>query len=83
MKELKRCKLNKFISNDEYKRMREYVRFILPEGRLTELYISMYLDDLNNFFMLRNSSHAQMEHIAIAQLMKKTLKKVTNNFDND
>ena len=83
MKELKRCKSNKLISNDEYKRMREYVRFILPEGRLTELYVSMYLDDLNNFFMLRNSSHAQMEHIAVAQLMKKTLKKVINNFDND
>ena len=74
MKELKRCKTNKLITNDEYKRMREYVRFILPEGRLTELYISMYLDDLDNFLMLRNSSHAQIEHIAVAQLMKEVIK---------
>lgn len=73
MKELKRCKDEKLMSNDEYKRMREYVRFILPEGRLTELYITMYLDDLDNFLMLRNSEHAQLEHIAVAQLMKKTL----------
>ena len=75
MKELKKCKTEKTMTNDEYKRMREYVRFILPEGRLTELYITMYLDDLDNFIMLRNSSHAQLEHIAVAQLMKKTLKK--------
>lgn len=73
MKELKRCKTNDLMTNDEYKRMREYVRFILPEGRLTELYITMYLDDLDNFLMLRNSEHAQLEHIAVAQLMKKTL----------
>ena len=78
MKELKFCKTNKFISNDEYKRMREYVRFILPEGRLTELYITMYLDDLDNFLMLRNSTHAQVEHIAVAQLMKKELLKTLN-----
>jgi len=77
MKELKGCKTNGFITNDEYKRMREYVRFILPEGRLTELYISMYLDDLDNFLMLRNSSHAQIEHIAVAQLMKEVLKDKT------
>ena len=40
------------LTNDEYKRMREYVRFILPEGRLTELYITMYLDDLDNFLII-------------------------------
>lgn len=74
MKELKRCKTNSLITNNEYKRMREYVRFILPEGRLTELYISMYLDDLDNFLMLRNSTHAQIEHIAVAQLMKEAIK---------
>tara|TARA_B100000579_G_C22837656_1_gene859714 strand:+ start:1029 stop:2006 length:978 start_codon:yes stop_codon:yes gene_type:complete len=73
MKELKRCKDNSSITNADYKRMREYVRFVLPEGRLTELYITMYLDDLDNFIMLRNSAHAQVEHIAVAQLMKRTL----------
>lgn len=78
MKELKNCKTKGIIDNDQYKRMREYVRFILPEGRLTELYITMYLDDLDNFLMLRNSSHAQIEHIAVAQLMKKELVKYLN-----
>ena len=74
MKELKRCKDSKSITNEEYKRMREYVRFVLPEGRLTELYITMYLDDFDNFLMLRNSTHAQIEHIAVAQLMKNAIK---------
>ena len=53
--------------------MREYVRFVLPEGRMTELYITMYLSDFKRFLFLRNSTHAQIEHIAVAQLMKKTL----------
>ena len=75
MKELKRCKDLKFITNDDYKRMREYVRFVLPEGRMTELYITMYLTDFKRFLFLRNSTHAQIEHIAVAQLMKKELEK--------
>ena len=74
MKELKRCKTEKFLTNTEYKRMREYARFILPEGRMTELYVSMYMNDFEHFLKLRDSSHAQIEHIALAQLMKKSLK---------
>ena len=80
MKELKRCKTEKIITNDEYKRMREYVRFVLPEGRMTELYITFYMPDFRNFIMLRDSAHAQIEHIWIAQRMKKTLEKVYKNF---
>lgn len=79
MKELKRCKMAKIMTNNEYKRMREYVRFILPEGRMTELYITFYMPDFRNFIMLRDSSHAQIEHIWIAQRMKKTLEKVYKN----
>ena len=78
MKELKRCKTKKFLSNSDYKRMREYVRFILPEGRMTELYITFYMPDFKNFLMLRNSDHAQIEHIWIAQEMEKVL----NNYKN-
>ncbi len=74
MKELKRCKTDKVLTNEEYKRMREYARFILPEGRMTELYVSMYMDDFYHYLKLRDSSHAQIEHIALAQLMKKSLK---------
>ena len=74
MKELKRCKTDKVLENTEYKRMREYARFILPEGRMTELYVSMYMNDFEHYLKLRDSSHAQIEHIALAQLMKKSLK---------
>ena len=78
MKELKRCKTEKIITNGEYKRLREYVRFVLPEGRMTELYITFYMPDFQNFLMLRNSEHAQVEHIWIAQEMEKVLKNYKN-----
>lgn len=62
------------ISNQEYKRVREFARYILPEGRMTELYVTYYLDDFfSNYLPLRNSEHAQTEHIWIAQEMLKTL----------
>lgn len=83
MKNLKKEKDIKSITNPEYKRMREVARFILPEGRMTELYVSMYMDDFENFLKLRDSEHAQTEHIALAQLMKKSLKKEWKIFDND
>lgn len=76
MKELKKCKTDEVLTNEEYKRMREYARFILPEGRMTELYVSMYMDDFYHYLKLRDSSHAQLEHIALAQLMKKSLKNI-------
>lgn len=74
MRKAKTSRDNKVISNDEYKRMREVARFILPEGRMTELYITYYLDDFyNNYLRLRDSEHAQTEHIWIAQEMRRTL----------
>lgn len=72
MKSLAKLKKEDVISNEEYKRCREYVRFILPEGRMTELYITFYKEDFDHFLKLRNSSHTQPEHIYVAQLMKKT-----------
>lgn len=67
-------KEKKIITNEEYKRIREFARFILPEGRMTELYITFYLDDFyNNYLVLRDSEHAQIEHMWVAQKMAKTL----------
>lgn len=68
------------ISNNEYKRLREVARYILPEGRMTELYVTFYLNDFDHYLLLRNSPHAQIEHIWIAQMMKAELnKKLDNN----
>lgn len=76
MRKCKKSKDDGVISNEEYKRMREVSRFILPEGRMTELYITYYLDDFyENYLRLRDSEHAQVEHIWIAQEMRRTLEK--------
>lgn len=70
----KKAKKDEVISNDEYKRIREVARFILSEGRMTELYVTFYINDFkNNFLALRDSEHAQTEHIWIAQEMERTL----------
>jgi flavin-dependent thymidylate synthase len=67
------------ISNDEYKRLREVARYILPEGRMTELYVTFYLDDFDNYLSLRDSTHAQVEHIWVAQAMRSELNKKLDN----
>lgn len=74
MQSLRVAKKEGMISNDAYKRAREYVRFILPEGRMTELYVTYYLSDFyGNYKKLRDSVHAQTEHIWIAQEMARTI----------
>lgn len=69
-------KANDAITNEEYKRFREFVRYILPEGRMTELYITFYHDDFIHYLELRDSHHAQVEHAYIARKMDQLL----NNF---
>lgn len=69
----KKAKADGKITNEEYKRFREFARYILPEGRMTELYCTMYLPDFVHYLQLRDSSHAQKEHIYVAQQMKRTL----------
>lgn len=69
----KKAKADGKITNEEYKRFREFARYILPEGRMTELYCTMYLPDFLHYLQLRDSSHAQVEHIYVAQQMKKSL----------
>lgn len=78
MSDAKQAKNNSTISNDQYKRLREVARYILPEGRLTELYITMYADDFDHYLKLRNTPHAQVEHVWIAQQMLK----VVQDFEN-
>ena len=75
MLDAKNSKNEEIISNEEYKRVREVARYILPEGRMTELYVTFYLDDFESYLILRNSPHAQVEHIWVAQEMKKELNK--------
>jgi flavin-dependent thymidylate synthase len=80
MRKAKKAKDDEVISNYEYKRLREVTRFILPEGRMTELYITYYLDDFyGNYIKLRDSEHAQTEHIWIAQEMQRTLQSEQNS----
>jgi thymidylate synthase ThyX len=79
MAHLKKCKEKEVITNDEYKRLREFVRLVLPEGRLTELYITFYLDSFyDNYVNLRNSKHAQTEHIWVVQEMQRVLEARTS-----
>ena len=73
MQESKKAKADGRITNDEYKRFREFARYVLPEGRMTELYCTFYLPDFIHYLQLRDSTHAQTEHIYVAQQMKKTL----------
>lgn len=74
----KQAKSDSLISNDQYKRLREVARYLLPEGRLTELYITMYADDFDHYLKLRNTPHAQVEHVWIAQQMLKVVQDYEN-----
>jgi len=69
MELVKISKNKKLISNSEYKRLREFLRYVLPEGRITELYVSFYMDDFEHYLSLRESTHAQLEHGYLAKLM--------------
>ncbi len=66
------------ITMTEYKRVREFIRYILPEGRITELYASFYMDDFLSYLILRNSTHAQIEHAYLAHSMYKTMEEYLN-----
>jgi flavin-dependent thymidylate synthase len=73
MIEAKKARDANVIDNDEYKRFREFARYVLPEGRMTDLYCTFYLPDFEHYLQLRDSKHAQVEHVFVAQQMKKTL----------
>lgn len=74
MEKAKTAKNENLISNKEYKRFREFARFILPEGRMTEIYVTFYLDYFyEHYLALRDAEDVQIEHIFVAQEMKKVL----------
>ena len=75
MEYIKQCKNEKHITNDEYKRCREFLRGVLPQHNMTERITVMNLRSFANYQKLRNSEHAQPEIRQIAELMLDSVKK--------
>lgn len=71
MEHLKEAKTNQIISNEEYKRAREFIRGVLPQHNMTERVTIINLRSFANFQKLRNSEHAQPEIRQVAKLMLK------------
>lgn len=69
LKTLKESEKNKLISNEEYKRVREVFRGVLPLSNLTERVIIFNLRSLVNFIKQRDSEHAQPEIREVAKQM--------------
>lgn len=63
------------ITNNEFKRVREFLRGVLPQHNMTERVSIMNLRAFSNFQKLRNSEHAQPEIKQVAQLMLDEVKK--------
>jgi flavin-dependent thymidylate synthase len=57
------------ISNAEYKRVREFMRGVLPQHNMTERVTVMNLRSFANYYKLRSKADAQPEIQAIANLM--------------
>lgn len=57
------------ISNNEYKRAREFFRGVLPQNNMTERVSLMNLRAWANFYRLRSNSHAQPEIQEVAKQM--------------
>lgn len=72
--DIKNLKDNKIITNDEYKRVRESFRGVLPQHNMTERVTTMNLRSFANFIKLRLSSSAQPEIRYLAQLMLNEIK---------
>lgn len=64
------------ITNDEYKRVREFFRGVLPQHNMTERVTVMNLRSFANYQKLRNSEHAQPE---IQEVAKQMLEVVENS----
>lgn len=62
------------ISNNEFKRVREFYRGMLPQHNMTERVSIMNLRAFANFIKLRNSPHAQPEIQEVAKLMLTAVK---------
>lgn len=63
------------ITNNEYKRLREFFRGVLPQNNMTERVSIMNLRAFANFIKLRLSPHAQPEIREVARQMLEAVKK--------
>lgn len=72
---LKEDRENGFISDNDYKRCREFFRGMLPQHNMTERVSIMNLRAFANFQKLRNSPHAQPEIQEVARGMLDAVKK--------
>lgn len=75
LKEAKIAEKEKLITNDEYKRFREFYRGVLPVNNMTERVSIFNLRSFANYQKLRNSPHAQPEIQQVAKLMLEEVKK--------
>ena len=66
--------LRPMITNDEYKRVREFLRGVLPQHNMTERVSIMNLRSWSNFYKLRSDKHAQPEIQFVAKLMMEAVK---------
>ncbi len=71
---LKKLVNENMITNDEYKRAREFLRGVLPQHNMTERVSVMNLRSWANFYKLRSDSHAQPEIQLVANLMFEAVK---------
>jgi thymidylate synthase (FAD) len=67
--DLKEAEVAGEITNQEYKRLREFYRGVLPQNNMTERVTIMNLRSFANYQKLRNSDHAQPEIRTVAKLM--------------
>lgn len=74
MEDLKRAKANNNITNEEYKRAREFIRGMLPQHNMTERVTVFNLRSFANYQKLRNSKHAQPEIQEVARQMLEVVK---------
>lgn len=72
----KEAEQNGLISKDEYKRVREFYRGMLPQNNMTERVSIMNLRAFSNFIKLRNSPHAQPEIRKVAEFMLEQVKQI-------
>lgn len=71
----KQAKDEELITNEQYKRLREFFRGILPQHNMTERVTVMNLRSFANYQKLRNSEHAQPEIQEVARQMLDAVEK--------
>lgn len=71
---LKELENQTIISNKEYKRVREFIRGVIPLNNITERVTIMNLRSFCNFYKLRSKTDAQPEIQYVAKLMMEQLK---------